>query len=166
MALAGTVTSLERAEEGVKLWATRPPNHQDIDELFGALQKEAQAVRSFDQMVIDCERLARPRTEIIRDGDEGVPEPTSQGGPVDMLRGTETSVAGIHSALRDVETILGALEYGERVGSHEYREKRNIVIDLAAQCDGALQQLTVLRERMDGTAMPREGKYRRRRDDR
>ena len=167
VALAATVTSLERAEEGVKLWATQPPNHQDIDELFGALRKEAQAVRSFDQMVNDCERLARPRTEIIRDeGVEDVSEPTSQGGPIDVLRGTETSVSGIHSALRDVATILGALEYGERVDSHEYREKRNLVIDLAAQCDGALQQLSVLRERMDGTAMPREGKYRRRRDDR
>ena len=162
VALAATITSLEQAEESVKSWATQPPAKRDIDRFVSSLQKEVHAVRSFEQMVNEFTTL--PPTVIIRD--DVAPEPESQGGPVDVLRGTESSVAGIHSALRDVATILGALEFGERISTHEYREKRNLVIELASQCDGALQQLTLLRERMDGTAMPREGRYRRRRDDR
>ena len=162
MALTATVTSLEQAEESVKLWATQPPTRQAIDQVVTSLQKEVHSARSFEQMVNEFNVL--PPTVIIRDEDPS--EPASQGGPVDVLRGTESSVAGIHSALRDVAAILGALEYGERIPSHEYREKRNLVIELASQCDGALQQLTLLRERLDGTAMPREGRYRRRRDDR
>ena len=91
------------------------PGQQDIDRFVSSLQKEVHAVRSFEQMV--NELAALPPTVIIRD--DVAPEPTSQGGPVDMLRGTESSVAGIHSALRDVETILGALEYGERIATHD-----------------------------------------------
>ena len=164
MALAATITSLTNAEEGVTFWATPPPTKQDVDQFIESLQNEAQAVRSFDQMVNEFEWLALPPAELIRAG--GASEAPSQNGSVDVLRGTEISLEGIRSAIHDVATILGALEHGERFGSHEYREKKNLVTELATQCDGALQQLTVLRERMDGTAMPREGKYRRRRDDR
>ena len=162
VALATTITSLEQAEESVKSWATQPPAKRDVDRFVSSLQKEVHAVRSFEQMVNEFATL--PPTVIIRD--DGESETESQGGPVDVLRGTESSVAEIHSALRDVATILGALEFGERIATHEYREKRNLVIDLAAQCDSALQQLTMLRDRLDGSAMPREGRYRRRRDDR
>ena len=164
MALAATITSLTNADEGVTFWATPPPTKQDVDQFIESLQNEAQAVRSLDQMVDEFEWLALPPAELIRGG--GASAAPSQNGSVDVLRGTEISLEGIRSAIRDVAMTLGALEHGERFGSHEYREKRNLVTELAAQCDGALQQITVLRERMNGAAIPRQRQYRRRRDDR
>jgi len=163
VALAATTASFQGADESVTR-STHPPTKQEVDQFIDSLQKDAQTVRSFDQMVDEFEWLARPAARTIRG--EGVSEVTGQDGSVDVLRGTETPLEGIRSAIRNVATILGALEHGERVGSHECPERRHLVTALAVQCDHALQQIAVLRERIDEAAMPRQGRYRRRRGDR
>jgi hypothetical protein len=164
VALAATITSLESAEEGVPLRATLAPTKQDVDQFIDSLQKEADPVQSFDRMVNELEWLALPPSRTMRA--EGVADSASQSGSVDVLRSTEISLEEIRAAISDVAVLLAALEHGGTEWRHEYREKRRLVAELAAHCDTTLQQITALRERMEGTAVPRQDQPRRRRDDR
>ena len=54
---------------------------------------------------------------------------------------------GMHSGLRDVSTLLAALAQGQTLTPDEYREKQQLVLELATHADQARAKVAALKAR-------------------